>query len=213
MTEEQQSTCDEYEKRVKTEGRKLGTIMWDLVRCSPAEEGALLAALREQCNIKEALDREMQEWHETRPLRPVEIEEDTEIPPEQSASPDDMPIPDGITRDKWLKMVEKIGYKGACKTHAQNQKMKLLSSLSHLSYDDLLALISLDSAQADVARAQIRLSEYERLAIEGKKDRIVRIALSNADLQKEFEPNLKAKVNDQRRSSGNVVRINSGDGR
>ena len=69
------------------------------------------------------------------------------------------------------------------------------------------------AARADLLRAQIEADKMERLALQGRKQAIVQIALATGDLQAITEDRIQEVVNSQRRSNGGVIRIESGAGK
>lgn len=69
------------------------------------------------------------------------------------------------------------------------------------------------AARADLLRAQIESDKIERLALQGRKQAIVQIALATGDLQAITEDRIQEVVNSQRRSNGGVIRIESGAGK
>lgn len=62
-------------------------------------------------------------------------------------------------------------------------------------------------------KAEAELLEAEIMAIEGRKQALAQWALANGVLEPVSEERLEAIVNAQRRSSGSIVRIESGDGK
>lgn len=202
MTPEEEAIEQEWADQVKADAKELTRLMWQLIRCAPEEESALLADLRSLADKTEAMKADQHQWHANRKAKSAI----TRFEERQRASGE-------YADEKIARMIENCGEQGAQKVIDQNRRQALLSSLRHLSTEEIETLLSVDSAQVEVARAQIKLAEYERLAIEGKKDRLVSLALSNADLQKVMETRRQKIVNDQRKSRGGVVRIESGDGR
>lgn len=201
MNTEERTVMDEWAAKVKEANKDLARIQWKLVRCAPEDEQSLLTELRTQAQFCEDLKRNEADYHKERKQASIDAKsvEVAESAPETAA-------------DRADRARQTAGH-GFDRMMENNRKQAIITRLKHLSADDLEALISVETAQVEVARAQLKLAEYERLAIEGKKDRLVHLALSNQDLTKVYETNRTKRVNDSLRSGGGIVRVESGDGK
>ena len=198
MTEEVRAHIEKYSAMIKEANKRMGYFGWRLVECGPEEVADLLMQFREAGAICTQLKDEDVAFHAARKgAETIALK----LTPEQ------------LEDERIRRMIANGGEVGLQKQLLQNRKMAILSKLDHLSVEELETILSVKDVQAELARAQIKLAEYERLALEGKKDRLVRLALSNADLTKIKESKPSRIVNNQLRSGGPIRRIESGDGR